>query len=433
MSDRLQVSLFGQPLGEVAIAGPLRSPEDWTFHYHRGYLQSGAAVALSVSLPLREAPHVGAVARNWFCNLLPEGAVRQAVVERLRLPPADDFALLAAIGGECAGAVSVRMADMPPLVVDAGDADLEAVLAWQAEDAGEGAWALAGTPLRLSLAGAQDKLAVVVDADGGLRLPHPGEPSTHILKPDSLRFPGIRDAEALGLALARHVGLDAATARLVEVARRPALLIERYDRMRASDGRVLRLHQEDVCQALGYPEGLKYEDRGGPGLAACSDLLRRLALGPAALNGLLDWVAFNALIGNADAHAKNLSLLLDSSGRRRLAPLYDLVPTIYLPETLVERTPAMRIGNAARIDAIGADDWRTFARAARFGPGYVLNRVQALADALLAALPVVAAGIVEQGGDQRRVARVVEAIAHNTRLLRAALHRDSHAPGAGVE
>src|SRR3546814_2867383 len=128
--------------------------------------------------------------------------------------------------------------------------------------------------------------------------------SSDLLKPDSRRFRGLRDAGALGLALAGRVGLDAASARLVDVQERPALLIERYDRVRASDGTRQRLHQEDFCQVLGYPEGLKYEASGGPGLAAISALVRKLALGPKAVQGVLDWVVFNALIGNADAHAK---------------------------------------------------------------------------------------------------------------------------------
>src|SRR3546814_10111327 len=100
-----------------------------------------------------------------------------------------------------------------------------------------------------------DWISDVCSSDlGRLRLPHRGEPSTHILKPDSRRFRGLRDAEALGLALAGRVGLDAASARLVDVQERPALLIERYDRVRASDGTRQRLHQEDFCQVLGYPE-----------------------------------------------------------------------------------------------------------------------------------------------------------------------------------
>ncbi|MEJ5207458.1 type II toxin-antitoxin system HipA family toxin [Denitratimonas sp. CY0512] len=413
MIERLEVELFGQPAGTLEISGPLRSPEDWAFTYHEAYVGSGAP-ALSVTMLVREAPWVGAVARNWFCNLLPEGAVRQAIVQRLRIPH-DDFSLLAAIGGECAGAVSLRVPGAPAEAADADETDLEAVLFLQGDEGGEGSWALAGTPMRLSLAGAQDKLAVVAEDDGRLRLPHRGEPSTHILKPDSRRFRGLRDAEALGLALARDLGLDAASSRLVEVLDRPALLIERYDRVRVSDGTLQRLHQEDFCQALGYPDGLKYEAGGGPGLAACSALVRRLALGPAAVQGLLDWVVFNALIGNADAHAKNLSLLCDRDGQRRLAPLYDLVPTIYLPESLVDRTPAMRIGDAAGIDQVSADDWTAFATAAGYRKPYVLGRVRSLAAMILERLADVGAGVVEQGGDPERMERVMVAVAGNVR------------------
>jgi len=424
MNDQLEVELFGRAIGTLSIDGPLRSPEDWAFAYRADYLRSPAAIALSVGLPLRTQPFTGAVARNWFCNLLPEGDVRQAVADRLRLPLDDDFALLAAIGGECAGAVSVSSPGIRQASGDDAETDLETLLYLQGEDAGEGAWALAGTPMRLSLAGAQDKLAVIAEADGRLRLPRAGEPSTHILKPDSRRFPGIRDAEALGLALARRVGLNAASASLVEVMNRPALLVERYDRTRAADGGIHRLHQEDFCQALGYPEQLKYEDKGGPGLAACSSLLRQLALGPIAMRGLLDWVVFNALIGNADAHAKNLSLLCGHEGRRSLAPLYDLVPTLYLPQSLVDRTPAMRIGHATHIDRIAVEDWTAFAGAARYGRRFVLGRVRTLADAVLAHLSETATRIIEQGGDEARVARVAKVIADNTGRVRDGIRND---------
>lgn len=424
MNDLLDVELFGRAIGTLSIDGPLRSPEDWTFAYRADYLRSPTAIALSVGLPLRTQPFTGAVARNWFCNLLPEGGVRQAVADRLRLPLDDDFALLAAIGGECAGAVSVSPPGIRQASGDDAETDLETLLYLQGEDAGEGAWALAGTPMRLSLAGAQDKLAVIAEADGRLRLPRAGEPSTHILKPDSRRFPGIRDAEALGLALARRVGLNAASASLVEVMNRPALLVERYDRTRAADGVIHRLHQEDFCQALGYPERLKYEDKGGPGLAACSSLLRQLALGPIAMRGLLDWVVFNALIGNADAHAKNLSLLCGHDGRRSLAPLYDLVPTLYLPQSLVDRTPAMRIGHATHIDRIAMEDWTAFASAARYGRRFVLERVRMLADAVLAHLSETATRIIEQGGDEARVARVAKVIADNTGRVRDGIRND---------
>ena len=143
--------------------------------------------------------------------------------------------------------------------------------------------------------------------------------------------------------------------------------------------------------------------------------MRRLALGPAAVQGLLDWVVFNVLIGNADAHAKNLSLLCDQQGRRRLAPLYDLVPTVYLPESLVDRTPAMRIGQAARIDRVGVEDWEAFADAAGYRKPYVMGRVRSLADAILGCVVDVGNGLVEQGGNPAHLERIVAAIQSNTR------------------
>lgn len=420
MTDRLEVGLFGRPVGELAIAGPLRSPEDWTLVYRPDYLNAEASVALSVALPLQTSPHCGAAVRNWFCNLLPEGGVREAIVSRLRIPDRDDFALLAAIGGECAGAVTVRVPGDAPVPPEADETELETLLYLQGDDAGEGAWALVGTPLRLSLAGAQDKIAVVAEADGRLRLPRRGEPSTHILKPDSRRFGGLRDLEALGLALARAIGLDAANALPVEVAGRPALLVTRYDRTHDADGTVRRLHQEDFCQALGYPGELKYEASGGPSLVQCSGLVRRLALGPGAVQGLLDWVLFNALLGNADAHGKNLALLCDRQGKRWLAPFYDLVPTLVLPESLIDRAPALRIGTATRIDRIGTDDWRLFSREAGYAPRFVRERIGALGDAMLGQLEPVANGIVAQGGDETRLQRAIGVIADHVRRTRDA-------------
>src|SRR3546814_7946699 len=194
---------LGRQAGELAITGTLHSPEDWTFAYHDDYLASDKPVALSVALPLRAAPYAGAVVRNWFCNLLPEGAVRDAIAARLRIPERDDFALLAAVGGECAGAVSIRDPDMPPAQLQDEETDLETLLHRQGEDAGEGAWALVGTPLRLSLAGAQDKIAVIAGLSGRLRLPGPAESGTPILKPDSHMLRRFRDLTALGLGIAR--------------------------------------------------------------------------------------------------------------------------------------------------------------------------------------------------------------------------------------
>lgn len=418
--ETLHVRLFDCHVGELGIKGEVRSPEDWQFRYAPEYLDAARPVALSVSLPLRAEPFMGAVVRNWFGNLLPEGAVREAIAARLRIPVWDDFALLAGIGGECAGAVSL----LPPESTSAGAEpdpamDLEALLTASGDMAGEGTWALLGTPRRLSLAGAQDKIAVVRETDGHLRLPAVGELTTHILKPESLRLPGLRDLEALGLALARAIGLHAVPATLVEMAGYKALLLERYDRHMA-EGSLTRLHQEDFCQALGYPSELKYEARGGPSLGQCAELVRRqLRLGPAAVQAVLDWVVFNAVIGNADAHAKNLALLSDRDGHRRLAPFYDLVPTIAIPERLVERQPALRIGGSERIDNITTDDWRAFAKATGYAPGYVLKRVATIAEAVIGQADDVMETLVVQGADRAHMERAIETMqAHAKRNIR---------------
>jgi serine/threonine-protein kinase HipA len=234
-----------------------------------------------------------------------------------------------------------------------------------------------------------------------------------------MRLRGLRDLEALGLALARAIGLDAVQASLVDVAGHKMLLLERYDRHVKND-HLQRLHQEDFCQALGYPGELKYEAGGGPSLAQFARLVRQqLRLGPSAVQALLDWVAFNAVIGNADAHAKNLALLCDRDGRRHLAPFYDLVPTIAISERLVDRKPALRIGASDRIDNIGAEDLRGFAKAAGYASGFVLKRVSAIAAAVIVHADDAAQTLVKQGADPERIAHAIAVVRANAERLRA--------------
>lgn len=423
MTDTLHVWLFDHHVGTLAITGEIRAPEDWLFTYDTDYLNAAQPIALSVSLPLRAEPFTGAVARNWFGNLLPEGRVREAIASRLRIPVWDDFALLAAIGGECAGAVSITPPNAEAIRHDEVEQDLEALLAAQGDDTGEASLALIGTPRRLSLAGAQDKIAVVLGADGAIRLPAIGEITTHILKPDSLRIRGLRDFEAFGLALARSVGLVVASSSIVTVAGHKALLIERYDRHWDEHGQRKRLHQEDFCQALGYPGEHKYEAGGGPTLAMCAQLLRQqLRLGPVAVQAFLDWVVFDAVIGNADAHAKNLALLCEPNGSRRLAPFYDLVPTIAISENLVDRKPALSIGHAARIDQVSADDWNRFAEATGYASRFVRHRVVELAEGVARAVIDVGRLLVEQGAEPARMEKAQAAVTKNAHRMLASLH-----------
>lgn len=225
--------------------------------------------------------------------------------------------------------------------------------------------------VRLSLAGAQLKLALCKAGDGWL-LPAPGAASTHILKPAIRDLAGSIENEAFCMTLAARCNLGVP---VCWIEREPHLyVVERYDRVRdPATGRVRRLHQEDFCQALGVPSSRKYEAEGGPSLKDCFDLVRRVSSDPTGdLLRLLDWVIFNFLIGNHDAHAKNLSLLY-RNGQTRLAPFYDLLSTAAYPN-LSEKF-AMRIGGAESVRYMAMRHWWAFAGNCGLAPAFVAHRI----------------------------------------------------------
>jgi len=400
MADRLDVSLFGRLVGILTIHGPLRSPEDWVFQYLPDHLSGNPGSPVSVRMPVRREAYSGAVVRNWACNLLPEGDARQSIGEQFPDTTPDEFDLLSLLGGECAGAVAFHpgegSAPIGGCLLDNADAvDLEAILRKRDPNTW---WSPLNLVGRRALAGAQDKLAVVVEPDGVVRLPVEGEWSTHLIKPDSPRLPGLCEREALGMGVAEAIGLPVAKTRPITIAGRHAFLIERYDRVVTTSGDALPVHQEDFCQVFGLPPEFKYQSPNGVSLANivgwCRDELPREQ---DAVSALLSWTAFNLLIGNADAHAKNLSILRDIDGHICLAPFYDLVPTISFSETLVDRTPALRIGAAESIDAVTHEDLRTLAIQSDWEPAQLLDRVDELASRLLVALPVVAGNLADEG------------------------------------
>ena len=229
--------------------------------------------------------------------------------------------------------------------------------------------------LRLSLAGAQSKVPVVL-VDDAVALPVPGQPTTHILKPPIQRIPGTTENEAFVMRLAAGVGLDVAPVERRVVRGRTFLLVERYDRTVDAGGVVRRIHQEDFCQALACPPERKYASEGGPALRDCFELLRRVALRPAVdVLKLLDAVIFNLIAGNADAHGKNFSILHDQTGPR-LAPLYDLLATVDYPE--LSPALAMRIGRRSTLEEMDLGGWGRFAAQAGLGLPLVRRRVAEL-------------------------------------------------------
>ena len=202
-------------------------------------------------------------------------------------------------------------------------------------------------------------------------------PSNYIIKPAIENLDGTVENEAFCMALAHSVGLDVPRTFIHQHGETRVFIVKRFDRVIAGDG-TRRLHQEDFCQALQIPPEYKYESEGGPSLAACFNLVRTASIrsGKDVLS-LLNWVIFNYLIGNSDAHGKNISLLLLPEGPM-LAPFYDLLSTrIYAHYGLAEGL-AMKIGGESDPNAIQKKHWEQFAEEAGIKPRLVLTRVAAL-------------------------------------------------------
>jgi serine/threonine-protein kinase HipA len=389
MPKELAIWLLGQHIGTLT-----QTDGRLGFAYTPEWLTRNAAIndiittPLSQSLPLRTAPFDDRAARPYFAGLLPEGAKRTLIAKALHVSKQNDFGILDGIGGECAGAVTLLEPGQQPEPSDSPNTVrwLDETQLLQLIDEMPKRPMLAGEDgLRLSLAGAQDKLPVVVDGNR-VGLPLQGAPSSHIIKPAIAGVDGSVFNEGFCMRLAVALKLDVAKTTIQRVGDRHYLLVERYDRQHMTDGkparshRPQRLHQEDFCQALGVAPELKYQNEGGPDLATCFELLRR-ATRPNApqILKLLDVVVFNALIGNHDAHAKNFSLLYKTEGAV-LAPLYDALSTAVYPD--LAKKMAMKIGSKYEFAGVQARHWEQFATAAGLSPAQVKKRILEIAKRL---------------------------------------------------
>jgi serine/threonine-protein kinase HipA len=381
--------------------------------------------AVSVRLPPREQPYDDGACRTFFTNLLPEGEWRQALCRQLGIAPEDDFALLEAIGEDCAGAVSVRASADWQEARGRYVPTTEATLAKWAKNPAARPRIVATPGLRLSLAGAQDKLLIHLDGKKPY-LCENGAPSSVILKPD------IRDAfnsieasalnELASMELSRAAGLE--TPRTFWFA--SSFAVERYDRVR-HDGAWRRLHQEDFAQILGVPAFAKYEVTW----KSCFEIASRYATTPSkARLALVDRLLFNLMLGNNDAHAKNFALLHHESAHVVLAPAYDLVATSLYP-SLSDRF-AMPIGHAKTLAELDDTAWRGFTDDVEISLPYLRRRGAELAQSVALALDGLGARLDRENPSLTRDAypfrrrrdtidRIVELVRRNARSVTRSL------------
>lgn len=367
--------------------------------------------------PVRAAPYAGPDAAAVFENLLPEGGLREALGQATKHDPGDTVGLLGVVGGECAGALHLWPEDVVPPATAAYDPVTEATLATAFASADGQLRQVMG---RASLSGAQPKLVLwrrpptgthaghTADRTPEYRLPRNGAPTTVVVKRPSPQFPGLLEAELVGMRLMEAAGVPTASSA-------PCLVAPnchesaRFDRTMRPDGTVHRVHAEDGCQLTGRASRQKYAGPGGVTFHDVVAVLRRAAAQPAAdREQLLRWAVANAVMGNYDAHAKNLSVLYDAEGTVRLAPAYDVVVTTLFAG--LDQTFALAFGGTTHPAALTPQRLRSVAREFDVALPQVTVLAADVLERVRGALPSVLHAVLGLGGDAAVLERLDAAV-----------------------
>lgn len=402
----LDVYLGDQKVGRLWLDEKRR----FVFEYDAAWVGKKGALPLSLHIPLRVETYPDDFSRPFFSNLLPEAEIKRIIAQQLQISVSNDFAMLNRIGGECAGAVSVLPSGVA-LAVKPGYRELkEEELHRIITDLPRRPLMAGLEGIRLSLAGSQNKLPVYMEGNR-IFIASGNAPSTHILKPPIRELAGTVENEAFCLMLAQKLGL-AVPPVVIRRGLDQLFIIERYDRNRDKDGHVVRMHQEDFCQSLGFLPEQKYESEGGPSLKQCFALLQEKSIRPAADRmALLRWVIFNYLIGNADAHAKNLSMIFTNRGPC-LAPFYDLICTQVYPE-LVEKS-AMRIGGENRHSWIRQKHWVKLGESVAIKSSLVLKTLKDMSGNIVSAAQSMKNDFNKEYGKSRIIEKIMTIIEKRT-------------------
>jgi len=346
MNRKLNVYLCGNKTGELSEDELLQL----SFRY-----DGGAVEPLSVFLPVREESYPHASAFPFFENLTPEGDAFE-ILSKDHVSGNKTFSFLDRFGGDCAGAVSFFKRD-PAINKEENLREISSEKLAQIIDNLPEEPLLTGIedPPRLSLAGAQSKFAVH-KSGGKYYRSNDAYPTTHIIKISNKRFSGLLNNELFCMKLANRMKFNVPEVELKEADGRSYIEIERYDRY-VENGVVCRLHQEDFCQALGVVSQKKYQAGGGVKLKDCYRVINDYSNNRLKdIMRFVEWIIFNYLIGNTDAHAKNLSLL-HVNGDTKLAPFYDLLSTEVYPEKVVDHNMAMLINGKGKYNSLKREDF----------------------------------------------------------------------------
>lgn len=415
-AEELLVLLSGEAMGRVhkGRQGRLR------FRYDPDYLDSDTGIPLSLSIPLLEEEHGHDAIHSFLWGLLPDNEqVLRRWAARFHVSAASVFGLLGHVGEDCAGAVQFLLENRIDEAGKGGrkqltEDDIAEILRELRRDPG-----LTRRPDdfgQFSLAGAQAKTALQFSS-GRWYMPWGREPTTHILKPPRPDLDGHVENEHFCLRLAAAAGLRVPATSIQRFGDELAIVVERYDRQKGNR-RLIRIHQEDSCQALGIHPSSKYENEGGPGIIRIMDLLNQSSRPIDDRKRFMAATAFNYIILGTDAHAKNYSLLLGAGGQVRLAPFYDIASLLpYQRRRRAERF-AMRIDSQYRDHGIQSRHFERMARRCGYPPADLLRQIRGFADTLPEHAHSILADLQNEGIDTPVLARMVEELDARCHRLR---------------
>jgi serine/threonine-protein kinase HipA len=421
MTNELIALLDGKKVGHLRKGARGRV----TFVYSQAWREAQESYPLSLSMPLAAQEHGPAVVEAFLWGLLPDNeAVLGRWAAKFQISARNAFALISNVGEDCAGAVQFILPDRLEAVESGSQDSVEwlddAAIAerMQALREDHAAWRLPRDTGQFSLAGAQPKTALLLQ-NGHWGIPHGRIPTTHILKPPTGQFDGHAENEHICLSLARALGLPAASSKVMHFDNEVAVVVERYDRQQ-SGNTIVRVHQEDMCQALGIMPTQKYQNEGGPSVATIVELLRTQSSDREAdVKTFVNSVAFNWLIAGTDAHAKNYSLLIANGPRVRLAPLYDIASVLpYKEFDFPKLKLSMKIGGEYEIRQISLRQWQKLSAEIRINADELLNEIRTMADRLPDEVQRARAMARKEGLEHGLIDRLAEALTERAATCR---------------
>lgn len=367
-----------------------------SFSYSATWIENQNAVELSPDMPVSADLFTGGVVELFFENLLPEGEVLNFISASLHISKGNVFGLLERFGGDTAGKFSILPENILPTQNHRYlPVTVEGILELFDKTMGV-PFNIRGEESRMSISGAQDKMTVFIDGNKSMFIPLGDSPSSHIIKPSIVGRHNINNTainESFVMDIAKKIGFNVAGSYYSPEL--SAIIVTRYDREFDNEGRLRRVHQVDLCQALGVPSKRKYESEGGPSLKQCFDAVMKNSAQPILdKKCMIEWVVFNFLVGNMDGHAKNLSLLTsnpvgplqhDTSTKTKLAPFYDMVSTAIYPS--LSQKFAFKIGGENRPRWIGPRHWVRFAEEINVNEKNVFEIINDIVSKVNAVLP----------------------------------------------